>query len=65
MVRVDGYRAFTGVMRITPDKPGLEPFEMSGDWLYKPETDCWYVQPEWGFSQSFPAGICAVEMEAT
>ena len=42
MIKVDGYKAFRGVMRIIPQRLGWEVFEVEGDWLYKPETDCWY-----------------------
>lgn len=53
MIRVEGYKAFRGEMKISPKAPGIEPFTMSGDWLYKPDTDCWY-----GCGRSFCADIC-------
>lgn len=56
MICVEGYRAFRGTMRITPKSPDLEPYVMSGDWLYKPDTGCWY-----GKGQSFPAAICELQ----
>jgi hypothetical protein len=56
MIKVEGYRAFHGTMRITPVKSsGIEPFEITADWLYKPEYKCWYGQ-----GRSFPEEICEV-----
>jgi hypothetical protein len=53
IIMVEGYRAFTGWMRISwPNKAAQE---MRGDWLYRPDTDCWY-----GKGQSFPAAICSI-----
>lgn len=61
MIKVDGYKAFRGTLRVTPTATGFKPYSITGDCLYKPEHDCWYVQPEHGFSQSIPADICKVE----
>lgn len=59
MIKVEGYKAFHGTMRIKP-KNGLPAFCICDkDWLYKPDTDCWY-----GNGQSFPAEICEVEAES-
>lgn len=58
MKTVDGYKMFTGTMRISPVCPGIAPFEISGDWLYKPEFDCWYCG-----GRSFGAEICEVVSE--
>ena len=55
MIKVEGYKAFRGIMRIVPKRLGFEPYEIESDWLYKPETDCWYD----GIS-SYPASICEV-----
>lgn len=63
MIEVDGYRAFRGTIRVTPDVPGYAPFDLHGDCLYKPETDCWYIRPDRGFSISQPADICQVVAE--
>ena len=60
MIKVDGYRAFHGTIHVTPTGPGFAPYDVTGDCLYKPETECWYVQPEKGVSQSVPADICEV-----
>jgi hypothetical protein len=55
MIRVEGYLAFRGVMRIVPNTDKVAPFELEGDWLYKPETGCWY-----GCGRSFSASICEI-----
>lgn len=60
MIRVEGYKAFRGVMRVTPKPKEFEPFELSGDWLYKPDTGCWY-----GHGRSFHADICTVVEDST
>lgn len=54
MICVEGYKAFNGTMRITP-KAAVPAFELTGDWLYKPETGCWY-----GKGSSFPEDICTI-----
>ena len=56
MIHVDGYKAFHGKMTITPKCSGVEPFTLECDWLYKPDTGCWY-----GNGQSFPEEICTPE----
>ena len=54
MIKVEGYKAFHGTMRISPKNGLYSPFYINDkDWLYKPDTDCWY-----GNGQSFPADIC-------
>ncbi len=60
MIKVEGYKAFRGIMKIVPKRLGFEPFEIEGDWLYKPETDCWYDG-----SSSYPASICEVADDYT
>jgi hypothetical protein len=57
MIIVEGYIAFRGTMLITP-KNDVPPFELTGDWLYKPEHKCWY-----GCGRSFCADICDVKEE--
>lgn len=59
MITVEGYKAFSGIMRISP-KNGKEPFRMLGEFLYKPDTDCWYIR-----GRSFPADICTVTEDFT
>ncbi len=58
MIKVEGYKAFHGTMRITPKSAMIAPFELTCDWLYKPDTGCWY-----GKGQSFGADICEVVEE--
>ena len=58
MIKVEGYKAFHGVMRISPLVPSIEPFEVEADWLYKPDTGCWY-----GKGSSFGENICQVISE--
>ena len=54
MIKVEGYKAFHGDMRITPKNSLYPPFYICDkDWLYKPEYDCWY-----GNGQSFCADTC-------
>lgn len=55
VIRVDGYKAFRGTMKIRPKTASVPSFELSGDWLYKPETDCWY-----GKGSCFAADICKI-----
>lgn len=54
IINVEGYKAFYGTMRITP-KAAVPAFELTGDWLYKPETGCWY-----GLCNSFADAICTI-----
>lgn len=60
MIQAEGYQAFRGTMRITPKSQKFQPQEIYGDWLYKPEYDCWY-----GCGQSFAAEICEVITDET
>lgn len=53
MICVEGYKAFRGTMKITPKAPGIDPITITGDWLYRPDTGCWYGQ-----GRSFMASIC-------
>ena len=53
MIQVEGYKAFRGKMQITPKAPGVAPFILEGDWLYRPDTGCWY-----GCGRSFCTEIC-------
>ena len=58
MIKVEGYKAFRGIMKITPKCEGVNSFELEGDWLYKPDTQCWY-----GKGNSFSDEICEVIRE--
>lgn len=60
MIKVEGYKAFKGVMKITPKNANFKPFELESDWLYKPDTDCWY-----GDGRSFCDSICEVMEDLT
>ena len=42
MLECEGYKMLKGSARIVPTT-NMEPFTMTGTWLYKPEADCWYV----------------------
>ena len=53
MICVEGYKAFRGSMLISPKALGVAPFTLTGDWLYKPDTGCWYCK-----GRSFMAEIC-------
>jgi hypothetical protein len=54
VIKCEGYRAFRGTMKITP-KAKVPSFELTGDWLYKPDTRCWY-----GKGSSFHEDICRI-----
>ena len=54
IINVEGYKAFRGTMRIRP-KASVPAFNLYGDWLYKPETGCWY-----GLGSSFADEICSI-----
>ena len=55
MISVENYKAFHGVMRITPKTKCVTPIEIEGDWMYKPEYKCWY-----GKGASYPENLCTV-----
>lgn len=48
MIKVDGYKAFRGIMRITERRLGKNPYvyDIEGDWLYDPKKEQWYVNIE-------------------
>lgn len=54
-LKCEGYKMFEGSAEVRFS--GQEPFTVSGVWLYRPDTNCWYVnycsQFPWG--SSFPA----------
>lgn len=58
MIEVEGYKMFRGKMLITPIGGFMDPFEEYGDWLYKPEYECWYCN-----GSSYPARICSVQSD--
>ena len=55
IVSVEGYKAFRGTMKIQPKTAAVPSFELTGDWLYKPETGSWY-----GKGSSFADDICTI-----
>ena len=57
MICVEGYKAFKGILRISP-KSDVAPFEIYSSWLYRPDTGCWY-----GCGRSFAEDICTVVCE--
>lgn len=59
MIEVEGYKAFRGLMRITPTA-NFPQIEIYGDWLYKPEYKCWYGQ-----GRSFMEDICTIITDDT
>lgn len=60
MIYSEGYKAFRGTMRIVPKNSNTKPYELTADWLYKPEYQCWY-----GCGNSFPEEICEVVTDMT
>ncbi len=60
MITVENYKAFHGVMKITPKTKCVPPLEIEGDWLYKPEYKCWY-----GNGASYGEDICTVVRDDT
>jgi len=60
MIKVEGYKAFRGVMKIVPKNRVVAPYLVEGEWLYKPEYDCWY-----GCGFSYPANICEIVEDYT
>lgn len=53
VIMVEGYRAFTGWMRVRWENGTVE--LLRSDWLYRPDTGCWY-----GKGRSFPAAYCSI-----
>ena len=57
MLKCEGYMMFRGTATIAPANGA--PYDVTGDWLYKPEYDCWY-----GGGRSFCAAVCEVILYA-
>lgn len=63
MLKCDGYKMFHGSVRITPviRADGMrwkEPFDLTGTWLFKPDTGYWYCKPDdAGFTESWSPDI--------
>ena len=60
MLQCEGYKMFRGIGRIKSVNPKFPVLEIEGDWLYKPEWDCWYVN-----GSSYPAEIVEVVEDRT
>lgn len=60
MIKSNGYKAFRGTMKITPKCAGIDPYELTTDWIYVPKYDCWY-----GNGSSFPSEVCEVIYDET
>lgn len=55
MIEVENFKAFHGIMRITPRGMIVPTFELESDWLYNPDSDCWCNN-----DTEFDAEICTV-----
>ena len=54
MIKVEGFIAFHGDMKITPRNKLYPPFYVCDtDWLYHPDKECWY-----GGGCSYFADMC-------
>ena len=65
MLTCEGYKMFRGTGEIHNAQTGKTVRTERGDWLYKPEYDCWYVN-----GSSYPAQCVGalhdeMEVEAT
>ena len=60
MLTCDGFKMFRGTATVTPitDMP---PFDMTGTWLYRPDTRCWYCEPDDGFAASYPERLITIK----
>lgn len=56
MLKCEGYKMFRGKAVVISKNPKFPPLTEDGDWLYKPEYDCWYVN-----GHSYPAGIVDID----
>ena len=52
MLECEGYKMFRGKATIVPKNKLFKPYQIEGDWLYKPEYNCWYCG-----GWSYPAEI--------
>lgn len=55
VITVEGYKMFTGTMRICWQHPECPPQEIYGDWLYRPDTGYWYCN-----GKSYLADNCTI-----
>ena len=42
MIKCEGIKAFHGTATVRPKNPKFPTRQVSGDWVYKSEYDCWY-----------------------
>lgn len=42
MLQCEGYKMFFGTAKVTPLNLMFAPIELTGTWLYRPDTECWY-----------------------
>ena len=56
MIKCEGIKAFHGSATIRPKTDKVAPFEVEGDWVYKPETGCWYCGGR-SFAEDIVTGI--------
>lgn len=52
MLKCEGYKMFKGSATITPLNSAIPKFTITGTWLFKPDTGCWYCG-----GRSFPEKI--------
>ena len=60
MITANGYKAFHGVMRITPKTKMIPATHVETDWIYNPNTHSWY-----GNNAEYSAEICTVVLDYT
>lgn len=60
MIKSENFKAFRGTMCITPPNPAYTPYNLHGDWIYKPEYNCWY-----GCGRSFAESLCKIVEDET
>lgn len=60
MLQAEGYKMFRGTIKVTPKNTNIKPFELTGTWLYKSYTECWY-----GNGRSFPKDIVTIVEDTT
>ena len=54
IIEVEGFKSFRGKMRV--DFPIFKESDIiAGDWLYKPNEECWYCG-----GNSYPAEFCEI-----
>lgn len=62
IIEVNGYRAFRGWMKIHPDCHEAGTVEIYGDWLYNPDTNCWYCKDTLNRCYVYPYYKCTIEV---